>query len=50
VLAEAERAGGTIVKPAVKAQRGGYVGNFADPDGYLWKVAYADGDQPFAAE
>jgi catechol 2,3-dioxygenase-like lactoylglutathione lyase family enzyme len=50
VLAEAERAGGTIVKPAQKAEWGGYFGYFADPDGYLWKVAYADGDQPFAAE
>jgi hypothetical protein len=50
VLAEAERAGGTIVKPAVKAEWGGCFGYFADRDGYLWKVAYADGDQPFAAE
>jgi catechol 2,3-dioxygenase-like lactoylglutathione lyase family enzyme len=35
VLAEAERAGGTIVKPAARAEWGGYSGYFADPDGYL---------------
>ena len=39
VLAQAERAGGTIVKPARQAQWGGYFGYFGDPDGYLWKVA-----------
>lgn len=38
VLGEAERAGGTIVKPAQRAHWGGYYGYFADPDGYLWKV------------
>jgi len=41
VLAQAERAGGTIVKPAQQAQWGGYFGYFTDPDGYLWKVASA---------
>src|SRR5690242_11981847 len=39
VLAQAERAGGTIVKPAEQVQWGGYSGYFSDPDGYLWKVA-----------
>jgi len=38
VLAQAERAGARIVKPAQKAQWG-YFGYFADPDGHLWKVA-----------
>src|SRR5262245_22312925 len=38
VLAEAERAGGTIVRAARRAPWGGYFGYFADPDGYLWKV------------
>jgi catechol 2,3-dioxygenase-like lactoylglutathione lyase family enzyme len=38
ILAEAERAGGTIVKPAQAAPWGGYFGYFADPDGYPWKV------------
>lgn len=50
VLAEAERAGGTIIKPAESSQWGGYFGYFADPDGYLWKVAAGAGDEPFAAE
>jgi uncharacterized protein len=48
VLAEAERAGGTIAKPAESQQWGGRSGYFADPDGYLWKVAAGAGDQPFA--
>jgi catechol 2,3-dioxygenase-like lactoylglutathione lyase family enzyme len=48
VLAEAERAGGKIVKPAERAQWGGSSGYFADPDGYLWKVASGSGQQPFA--
>jgi uncharacterized glyoxalase superfamily protein PhnB len=48
VLAEAERAGGTIAKPAQKARWGGYFGYFADPDGNLWKVVAGDGDQPYA--
>jgi len=48
VLAEAERAGGTVVKPAQAARWGGYFGYFADPDGYLWKVVAGTGGQPFA--
>jgi predicted enzyme related to lactoylglutathione lyase len=47
VLAEAEKAGGTIVRPAEKTQWG-YFGYFGDPDGFLWKVASGGGDQPFA--
>jgi catechol 2,3-dioxygenase-like lactoylglutathione lyase family enzyme len=50
VLAEAERAGGTIVKPAQQTQWGGTFGYFADRDDYLWKVAGGGGDQPIAAE
>ena len=42
VLAEAESAGATIVKPAQKTGWGGYSGYFADPDGYLWEVAHAN--------
>lgn len=38
-LTQAKQAGGTIVKPAQKAQWGGYFGHFADPNGYIWKVA-----------
>jgi len=37
-LAQAERAGARIVRPAEKAKWGGYFGYFSDPDGYLWKV------------
>lgn len=39
VMAQAERAGATILKPAQKAQWGGYFGHFSDPDGYIWKVS-----------
>jgi uncharacterized protein len=48
VLAEAERAGGTIVKAAEKASWGGASGYFADPEGYLWKVGSGTGPQPYA--
>jgi catechol 2,3-dioxygenase-like lactoylglutathione lyase family enzyme len=40
VLAEADRAGGTIVRPAGRAEWGGTTGAFADPDGYVWEVAH----------
>ena len=40
VLDEAEAAGARIVKPAEEAFWGGYSGYFADPDGYLWEVAW----------
>lgn len=40
VLAEAERAGGTIVKPAGRAFWGGWYGYFSDPEGNLWEVAH----------
>lgn len=43
VLAQAERAGGKLVKPAERAKWGGYFGYFADPDGHLWKVVSAAG-------
>ena len=39
VLAAAEAAGGTIVKPAERAFWGGVSGYFSDPDGHLWEVA-----------
>jgi catechol 2,3-dioxygenase-like lactoylglutathione lyase family enzyme len=42
-LAEAERAGGTIVRPPVLAEWGGTSGAFADPDGYVWEVAHNPG-------
>jgi catechol 2,3-dioxygenase-like lactoylglutathione lyase family enzyme len=40
VLAEAERAGGRIVRPAAQADWGGFTGAFEDPDGYVWEVAH----------
>ena len=40
VMAEAQRAGGTIVKPAQTTFWGGYAGYFQDPDGHLWEVAW----------
>ena len=48
-LAAAERAGGTILKPAEDAVWGGYSGYFADPDGYPWEVAW-NPSFPFAAD
>lgn len=42
VLAEANAAGGRIVKPAQDTFWGGYSGYFADPDDHLWEVAYPD--------
>lgn len=40
VLAQMAALGARIVKPAQKVFWGGYSGYFADPDGYLWEVAY----------
>jgi catechol 2,3-dioxygenase-like lactoylglutathione lyase family enzyme len=39
-LKAAERAGGTILKPAQDVFWGGYSGYFADPDGHPWEVAW----------
>jgi uncharacterized protein len=43
LLQEAERAGGTIVRLAARADWGGTTGAFADPDGYVWEVAHNAG-------
>lgn len=43
VLADAERAGGSIVRPAGRADWGGTTGAFADPEGYVWEVAHNPG-------
>jgi uncharacterized protein len=40
VLAQVEKLGATIVKPAQKVFWGGYSGYFKDPDGHLIEVAY----------
>jgi uncharacterized protein len=39
-LADAVAAGARLVKPAVDVFGGGYSGYFADPDGFLWEVAW----------
>jgi catechol 2,3-dioxygenase-like lactoylglutathione lyase family enzyme len=39
-FAEALRAGARAVKQPQRVFWGGYSGYFADPDGYLWEVAY----------
>ena len=43
VLAEARRAGASIVRPAHDTFYGGYAGYFADPDGFLWEIAWNPG-------
>jgi uncharacterized protein len=50
IMAEAGKAGATILKAAGNLEWGGYGGSFADPDGYIWNVGYsAQGkDQPYA--
>jgi len=40
VYAQAITAGGRAVKPPQKSFWGGYSGYFADPDGYLWEIAF----------
>ena len=40
VLAEVISAGARLLKPAQQAFWGGYSGYFADPDGFLWEVAW----------
>ena len=40
ILDLAQRAGGTIVKPAQDVFWGGHSGYFSDPDGHLWEVAW----------
>jgi catechol 2,3-dioxygenase-like lactoylglutathione lyase family enzyme len=39
-MAQAERAGAKIVKPAATTFWGGYAGYFQDPDEHLWEVAW----------
>jgi len=40
LIADAERAGATIVRQAARTDWGGYSGAFADPDGYVWEIAH----------
>jgi len=39
-LAEAQKAGAKLIKPAQEAFWGGYSGYFSDPEGFLWEVAW----------
>ncbi len=43
LLAQVADAGGSVVKPAEDAFWGGRSGYFADPDGFLWEVAWNPG-------
>jgi uncharacterized protein len=43
IMAEADKAGATILKPAATLEGGGYGGAFADPDGHVWEVAHNPG-------
>lgn len=43
LLAAAERAGGTVTRPARTTEVGFYAGAFADPDGHVWEVAHNPG-------
>jgi uncharacterized protein len=40
VIAQALKAGATLLKPAADTFWGGYSGYFADPDGHPWEVAW----------
>ena len=39
-MAFAAAKGGRVTQPARKVFWGGYAGYFADPDGFLWEIAY----------
>ncbi|MFG2552241.1 VOC family protein [Streptomyces sp. NPDC048581] len=43
LLAAAERAGGTVTKPAAMNEIGFYSSAFTDPDGHAWEVAHNPG-------
>ncbi|MGH7725658.1 MAG: VOC family protein [Candidatus Eiseniibacteriota bacterium] len=40
LLAEAVAGGARLVKAGKRAEWGGYSGYFADPDGFLWEIAW----------
>ena len=40
ILAEAQRAGAVILKPAADTFYGGYAGYFQDLDGHIWEIAW----------
>ncbi|BBK44168.1 glyoxalase [Allostella vacuolata] len=49
VLDQAVAAGATLLRPAVDREWGGRSGHFADPDGFVWEVAWNPGF-PIAAD
>jgi predicted lactoylglutathione lyase len=40
IIAQADAAGGCVVKPPQETFWGGFSGYFADPDGHYWEVAW----------
>jgi catechol 2,3-dioxygenase-like lactoylglutathione lyase family enzyme len=40
VMAQAGKAGATVLKPAQETFWGGYAGYFQDPDGHIWEIAW----------
>ena len=40
VMAQAGKAGATLLKPAGNTFWGGYAGYFEDPDGHVWEIAW----------
>ena len=40
VLAEADAAGGTVLRSGAETFWGGYSGVFVDPDGHAWEIAH----------
>jgi uncharacterized protein len=42
-LEAAIAAGGTLLNPGTETEWGGYTGDFADPDGFLWEIAWSSG-------
>ena len=40
VMAQAQVAGASIIKPAADTFWGGYAGYFQDPDGHLWEIVW----------
>jgi uncharacterized glyoxalase superfamily protein PhnB len=40
VIDDAVAAGATLLKPGADVFWGGYVGYFADPEGFVWEVAW----------
>lgn len=43
VIADAARAGATVIKTPQYASFGGYHGHFADPNGAIWEIAHNPG-------